>query len=119
MGLELRVLARMSRSAPRWGREAEVSVRLRGGFEPSVIHAYAGRRLRLVFRREETSAQSQRVVFPAFGRSATLPPFEEVALDLLPEKPGEYEFACELGLPRGLLVVSEEPLRPLRPTKGG
>lgn len=89
------------------GRDArEVRVRVRGDFEPEVIRASAGRPLRLVFRREETAARSERVVLPAFGRSATLPPYEDVALEILPEETGEFEFACELGRPRGLLIVS-------------
>ena len=56
-------------------------------------------------RREESAACSEQVVYPAFGKSATLPPGEEVAVDLLPEEPGEYEFTCAMGMLRGKLVV--------------
>ena len=80
-------------------------VRVRGGFEPQVLHARAGEPLRILFWREETAPCSERVVFPAFGKSAMLPPFEDVALELLPEHPGEYEFTCQLGMLRGRLVV--------------
>jgi len=110
MALPFRVFEGISCRAARQARSRteahEIRVRVRGGFEPEVIRASAGRPLRLVFRREETAAHSERVVLPAFGRSATLPPYEDVALELLPEETGEFEFACELGLPRGLLVVS-------------
>ncbi|MEP7224527.1 MAG: hypothetical protein ABI783_06190, partial [Actinomycetota bacterium] len=52
------------------------------------------------------------VVFPAFGKSAMLPPFEDVALELMPEQAGEYEFTCQLGMLRGRLVVGDNPERP-------
>lgn len=92
-------------------RARTVRVRVRGGFEPPVLHARAGEPLRLVFSREETAPCTERVVFPAFGRSAMLPPFEEVALELVPERAGEYEFTCQLGVLRGRLVV--EAARPV------
>ena len=82
-----------------------VRVRVRGGYEPSVLHARAGEPLRIVFLREETAPCTERVVFPAFGKSAMLPPFEDVALELDPERAGEYEFTCQLGMLRGRLVV--------------
>ena len=87
-------------SAPR-----EVRVRVRGGYQPDTIHAEAGLPLRLVFRREESSACSEQVVFPAFGKSATLPRGEQVAVELVPAEPGEYEFTCATGMLHGTLVV--------------
>ena len=106
MAFQGRVLERIMRRAGREPATREIRVRVRGRFEPEVIRASAGQPLRLVFRREETAASSERVVLPAFGRSATLPPFEDVALEILPEEAGQFELVCELGLPRGLLVVS-------------
>ena len=84
----------------------EVLVRVRGGYQPDTINAEAGVPLRLVFRREESSACSEQVVFPAFGKSATLPEGERVAVELLPVEPGEYEFTCGMGMLRGRLLVS-------------
>lgn len=83
----------------------EIRVRVCGGYVPDTIRAEAGVPLRIVFRREESAPCSEQVVFPAFGKSATLPPGEQVAVDLLPEKPGEYEFTCAMGMLRGTLVV--------------
>ena len=85
-----------------------VHVRVRGGYEPSVLHGRVGEPLRIVFSREETASCSEHVVFPAFGKSAMLPPFESVALELVPERAGEYEFTCQLGMLRGRLVVDGE-----------
>lgn len=82
-----------------------VGVRVRGGYQPDTIRAQAGVPLRLVFRREESSPCSEQVVFPAFGKSATLPQGERVAVELLPAEPGEYEFTCAMGMLHGRLIV--------------
>lgn len=84
----------------------EVRVRVRGGYHPDVVRAEAGVPIRLLFLREEPAGCSEQVVFPAFGRSATLPQGELVAVDLLPGTPGEYEFTCGMGVLRGRLIVS-------------
>jgi plastocyanin domain-containing protein len=84
----------------------EVRVRVRGGYVPDTIRAEVGVPLRIVFRREESSACSELVVFPAFGKSASLPQGEPVAVDLLPSAPGEYEFTCAMGMLRGKILVS-------------
>lgn len=83
-----------------------IRVRVRGGYEPSVIFVEAGCLLRLIFRREETAPCSERVVFPAFGKSAMLPPYEDVTVELFPTEPGEYEFTCQMGMLRGRVIVT-------------
>lgn len=83
----------------------EIRVRVRGGYVPDTIRAEAGVPLRIVFCREESAPCSEQVVFPAFGKSATLPLGEQVAVDLLPEEAGVYEFTCAMGMLRGKLVV--------------
>ena len=98
------------RLRPSSGRKVRtVRVRVKGGYQPSVVHARVGEPLRIVFSREETASCSEHVVFPAFGKSAMLPPFEDVALELVPEQAGEYEFSCQLGMLRGRLVVAGQP----------
>jgi len=88
------------------GNRQRVRVFVRGGYEPDTIYAVAGRPLELTFRREDTLACSERVVFPGFGKSAMLPPNEDVTIELVPEQPGEYEFSCEAGMLRGRLIVA-------------
>ena len=63
-----------------------------GGYEPDTIHGRVGEPLQIVFRREETAPCSERVVFPVFGKSAMLPPYQDVLVELRPHKPGEFEF---------------------------
>ena len=83
----------------------EAMVLVKGGYTPDVIVVQHGKPVRLNFRREETAACSEMVVFGDFGKSAKLPTGETVAIELLPEQPGEYEFACQMGMLRGKLVV--------------
>lgn len=87
-------------------RDAPVRIRVKGGFWPATVYGRAGERLVLVFRREELAACSEHVVFPDFGKTAMLPAYEDVALELVPERAGEYEFTCQLGLLRGRIIVS-------------
>lgn len=79
---------------------------VRGRYEPDTILVPAGRPLRITFHREDTLACSERVVFPDFGKSAMLPPHEDVTVELAPDRAGEYEFTCELGVLRGRLIVA-------------
>ena len=72
----------------------------------ATIRADAGRPLRLIFCREESSACSEQLVLPAFGKSVTLPRGEAVAVDLPAMGPGEYEFIDGMGIPRGRLLVT-------------
>ena len=83
----------------------EAMVLVKGGYTPDVIVVQHGKPVRLTFRREETAACSEMVVFGDFGKSAKLPTGEDVPIEFLPEKPGEYEFTCQMGMFRGKLVV--------------
>lgn len=84
---------------------AATRVRVRGGYEPDTIYGRVGEPVRIVFRREETAACSERVVFPAFGKSAMLPPYQDVLVELVPREAGVYEFTCQMGVLHGTLVV--------------
>lgn len=83
----------------------EAMVLVKGGYTPDVIVVQHGKPVRLNFRREETAACSEMVVFGDFGKSARLPTGETVPVEFLPDKPGEYEFTCQMGMLRGKLVV--------------
>ncbi len=83
----------------------EAMILVKGGYTADVIVVQRGKPVRLNFRREETAACSEMVVLGAFGKSAQLPAGETVPVEFLPEQPGEYEFACQMGMLRGKLVV--------------
>lgn len=93
------------RAAVTSGGYQEAMVLVKGGYTPDVIVVQRGRPVRLNFRREETAACSEMVILGDFGKSAHLPEGQVVPVEFLPEKAGEYEFACQMGMLRGKLVV--------------
>jgi plastocyanin domain-containing protein len=83
----------------------EAMVLVKGGYTPDVIVVEHGKPVRLNFRREESASCSEMVVFGDFDKSVGLPEGETVPVEFLPAEPGEYEFACQMGMLRGKLVV--------------
>ncbi len=89
------------------GGVQEVEITVRGGYSPDVIRARRGVPLRLVFDRQESGDCTSRVLFSDFGVSAALPAFERTAVDLVPDKAGEFGFACGMNMIHGTLLVEE------------
>ena len=83
----------------------EVAITVKGGYTPDVIVVQKGRPVRLTFTRQESSACSEKVLFPDFNQNALLPEGEQVTLEFTPEKAGEYGFQCQMGMLRGKLIV--------------
>jgi plastocyanin domain-containing protein len=82
-----------------------VDVTVKGGYQPASIVVEAGRPVRLNFTRREASLCGEEVVLPEFGRRAHLPEDKTVAVEVTPEKPGEYEFTCGMNMYKGRLIV--------------
>lgn len=87
------------------GGYQEQMVLVKGGYTPDVIVVERGKPVRLNFVRQESASCSEMVLLPAFNKSAKLPEGETVAVEFLPKGPGEYEFACQMGMLRGKLIV--------------
>ncbi len=87
------------------GGYQEQMVLVKGGYTPDVIVVERGKPVRLNFIRQESASCSEMVLLPAFNRSAKLPEGETVAVEFLPKDPGEYEFACQMGMFRGKIIV--------------
>lgn len=83
----------------------EAMILVKGGYTPDVVIVEHGKPVRLNFRREETASCSEMVLLPDFEKSAQLPTGETVAVEFVPDEPGEYEFACQMGMFRGKLIV--------------
>jgi plastocyanin domain-containing protein len=83
----------------------EVDVTVKGGYQPSAIVVKAGQPLRLNFTRRESSLCGEEVVLPDFGKRAHLPENRTVAVEIVPNERGEYEFTCGMNMYRGKLVV--------------
>ena len=83
----------------------EAMVLVKGGYTPDVVVVEHGKPVRLNFRREESASCSEMVLLPDFDKSAQLPTGETVKVEFLPETPGEYEFACQMGMFRGRIIA--------------
>lgn len=83
----------------------EAMILVKGGYTPDTIIVQHGKPVRLNFRREDTTGCSDKVIFADFNKSADLPTGETVPVELMPQEPGEYPFACPMGMFRGRLIV--------------
>ena len=95
-------------AAPAAGGPQEVTVTVRGGYDPATIRVRAGAPVRLIFDRQESSGCSEEIVFGAFGIRRFLPAHQKTNVDITPATPGTYEFTCGMGMLRGRITVDEE-----------
>jgi plastocyanin domain-containing protein len=89
------------------GGVQEVTVAVKGGYEPAVLRVRRGEPVRITFDRQETSGCSEEVVFPDFGVRRFLPAFERTTVELVPEEAGTFGFTCGMSMLQGRLVVEE------------
>jgi plastocyanin domain-containing protein len=83
----------------------EINVTVKGGYSPDVIVVRKGKPVRLNFYRDETASCSEKVIFGDFGIARDLPPFKTTAIELMPEREGEFIFTCGMNMLRGKLIV--------------
>jgi plastocyanin domain-containing protein len=86
------------------GRQ-EITITVRGGYDPATIRVKAGRPVRLRFDRQETSGCSEEVVFPDFSVRKFLPAYQQTVVEVTPPKPGTYEFTCGMSMLRGRVIA--------------
>lgn len=94
-------------AAPGTGGVQEVTIAVRGGYDPANVRVRKGVPVRLVFDRQETSGCSEEVVLPDFGIRRYLPAHQKTTVELTPETAGSYEFTCGMSMLRGRLTVED------------
>ena len=99
------VAAAVAASVAGAGNAQQVDIVIRGAYAPATIRVAAGRPVRLVFDRQETSSCSEEVVFPAFGVRKFLPAHEKTSVEVTPPAPGTYDFTCGMGMLHGRLIA--------------
>ena len=87
------------------GGYQEQMVLVKGGYTPDVLGVEAGTPVRLTYVRQESASCTEMVLLPAFGKSANLPEGQTVPIEFLPKERGEFEFACQMGMFRGKVIV--------------
>src|SRR5215471_11939556 len=83
----------------------EVRVTVKGGYSPDLIRVKQSVPLRIVFDRQESGECTSRVVFPDFELNRVLPANTETAVELTPDRSGEFGFACGMNMVHGRLIV--------------
>ncbi|MGH3116272.1 MAG: heavy metal translocating P-type ATPase, partial [Gaiellales bacterium] len=86
----------------------EVDVTVKGGYSPSVVSVRQGVPLRLTFDRQEGGECTSEVVFPDFRLRRTLPAFARTTVELVPDRTGEFAFACGMNMVHGRLIVEPD-----------
>ncbi len=86
-----------------------VEVTVHAGYHPGAIIARAGLPLRLVFRRDDDDACTERVVFSAPRLDRRLAPTGTTTIDLPAQPPGEIRFTCGMGRYRGHIGLVDDP----------
>ena len=76
-----------------------------GVYTPARIEVPAGKTATLRFLRKDPSPCAEKVLFDTLDVSAELPLGKPVMVTVTPDKPGEYEFTCQMRMYRGTLVA--------------
>ena len=85
----------------------EIKVTVKGEYLPDRIVVKKGRPVRLLFYREDDSDCTAQVVIPDLKVKQDLAVKKETAVDFVPEKEGEFTFACGMDMMKGKLVVEK------------
>jgi plastocyanin domain-containing protein len=94
-----------SRSAKARDGIQEVTITVDGGYEPSRVVVNAGQAVRLNFVRRDKSSCLEQVVFPDFHIAQELDLNQVTPIEFIPQKPGQYTFACGMNMFRGVVEV--------------
>ena len=92
-------------AATQLGNLQEVTVTVKGGYSPDLVRVRQGVPLRIVFDRQESGECTSRVVFPDFALNRSLSAYGQTTVELLPDRAGEFGFACGMNMVHGRLIV--------------
>jgi Cu+-exporting ATPase len=81
------------------------TIRIEGGYDPSIIEVTAGRPLQLTFDRRENNPCSDELVVGSLGIRRELPAFQKTVVEFTPPAPGRYEFTCGMGMLHGAVIA--------------
>jgi Cu+-exporting ATPase len=95
-----RVVARPVPAGPQ-----EVTIVVAGGYRPDTIVARKGMPLTLIFDRRESNPCSDEVVLAEFGIRQALPAHQKTAIEITPQREGEFPFSCGMNMLHGKIKV--------------
>ncbi len=86
-------------------QEAEITI-TQSRYVPNVITVKKGIPLRLIITADETAGCARDISFPDFNVQSVVPAGTPVAVELKPEREGEFPFRCSMDMARGKLIVT-------------
>ena len=87
------------------GGSQSVEIVVSGGYRPDLIVAKKGVPLTLIFDRREDNPCSDEVVLPEFGVRRVLPAHARTAIEVTPQRAGEFPFTCGMSMLHGKIRV--------------
>lgn len=82
-----------------------VDIAVEGGYSPETIIIPKGKTTKIVFLRTDPNSCLEEVVLGDFKVRKYLPMNQKVAVELKPEKEGEYVYACGMNMYHGKIIV--------------
>lgn len=84
-----------------------VDIIVEGGYSPSFISIPKGRTTKINFTRKDPSSCLEEVVLGDFKIRKFLPLNKKVAIEVTPQKTGEYTFSCGMNMFHGKIIVKD------------
>ncbi|MBI5037680.1 MAG: cupredoxin domain-containing protein [Candidatus Kerfeldbacteria bacterium] len=84
----------------------EITVLVKGAYDPNVITVRAGVPLRIHFNRQEDTDCSRYVTFDGLNIRKDLKAFAMTDVEFTPKNPGEISFTCDMGMYQGKIIVT-------------
>jgi plastocyanin domain-containing protein len=109
-GLLAIAFARCAKKAPETTTNPalqEIKVTVKSEYSPDRIVVKKGRPVRLLFYRDDDSECTAQVLIPELKVKQDLAVKKETAVDFVPQKEGEFTFACGMDMMKGKLVVEK------------
>ncbi|MCX6797441.1 MAG: cupredoxin domain-containing protein [Candidatus Doudnabacteria bacterium] len=85
--------------------QQQVDITVDGGYLPAIISLTQGKLAKLNFFRKDSSSCLEEVVMPDFKVRQFLPLNQKITIEIRPQKSGEYNFSCGMGMFHGKLIV--------------
>lgn len=99
-------LPSMTMQTPSTGEPQTAKVTVtKDGFDPAKVTLKAGKVAKLTFLKTTDQTCASEVAFPSLKIKKPLPLNKPVVIEFTPEKAGEIEFACGMGMLKGTVVV--------------
>lgn len=84
-----------------------VDITVEGGYTPEIISVSKGKKTKLNFVRKDPNSCLEEVVLGDFGVRKYLPLNQKVSIEITPQKAGEFEYTCGMGMYHGTIKVKD------------